>query len=58
MSEEWFEEFGAALDSLWSIMRNADDDVERAMKGAYEELNDLYYDIKDMFGYTDASDEG
>ena len=57
MNERWFEDFGNVLDTLYHIMRNSDDDIENDIEGPYQELCDIYDDIKERFGYTDASDE-
>ena len=57
MNERWFAEFGEVLDRLYHIMRNSNDDVENLIEGPYKELDSIYYDIKNEFGYKDASDE-
>ena len=57
MNERWFEEFGNVLDTLYHIMRNSDDDVEAQIEEHYDELAEIYQDIKNTYGYTDASDE-
>ena len=57
MNETWFKEFGNLLDTLYHIMRNSDDDVESLIQVPYEELDAIYYDVKEKFGYKDSSDE-
>lgn len=57
MNERWFEDFGNVLDTLYHIMRNSDDDIELQIKEHYDALDEIYYQIKDEYGYTDASDE-
>lgn len=57
MNERWFKDFGECLDTLEHIMKNSDDDVEKAMKEHFDALNRLYYDIKKENGFKDASDE-
>ena len=57
MSESWFEEFGKVLDTLYHIMRNAEDDEATLIQEPYQQLDAIYYDIKDRYGYKDSSDE-
>lgn len=57
MNETWFKEFGNLLDTLYHVMRNSDDDVESLIQVPYEELDAIYYDVKEKFGYKDSSDE-
>ena len=57
MNETWFKEFGNLLDTLYHVMRNSDDDVESLIQVPYEELDAIYYDVKEQFGYKDSSDE-
>ena len=57
MNETWFKDFGTLMDMLYHVMRNSDDDIEQQIKGPYDELDAIYYQIKDEYGYADVSDE-
>lgn len=57
MNENWFKEFGNLLDTLYQVMHNSDDDVESLIEEPYQELDAIYYDVKEKFGYKDSSDE-
>ena len=57
MNERWFEEFGNVLDTLYHIMRNADEGYEDDIQEHYDALAEIYQNIKSDYGYTDSSDE-
>ena len=57
MDEVWFKDFGTLMDMLYHVMRNADDDYERQIKECYDELDKIYYNLKEEYNYKDASDE-
>ena len=57
MNERWFEDFGNTLDMLYQIMRNSDDDYENQMEEPYQQLAEIYDNVKAEYGYTDRSDE-
>ena len=57
MNERWFEDFGNALDMLYQIMRNSDDDYESQMEEPYKQLAEIYDNVKAEYGYKDTSDE-
>lgn len=56
MNERWFEDFGNALDMLYQIMRNSDDDYESQMEEPYQQLAEIYDSVKAEYGYKDRSD--
>ena len=57
MNERWFEDFGNVLDTLYQIMRNSDDDYESQMEEPYQQLAEIYDNVKAEYGYKDRSDE-
>lgn len=57
MDEVWFKDFGTLMDMLYHVMRNANDDYEWQIKEHYDELDKIYYNIKEEYNYKDASDE-
>lgn len=57
MDEAWFKDFGILMDMLYHVMRSSNDDIERQIKEPYDELDAIYYQIKEEYGYKDNSDE-
>lgn len=57
MDEAWFKDFGILMDMLYHVMRSSNDDYEWRIKEHYDALSEIYYDVKDEYGYKDASDE-
>ncbi len=56
VNEVLFHKLGDVLDELDKIMPDAGD-YKSDMKEAYNELNDIYVRVKEVYGYKDNSDE-
>ena len=57
MDEKTFKYFGEALDLLESVMRSSSKDIQKILKESFANLDKLYKDVKEEFGYKDNSDK-
>lgn len=58
MNEETFKLFGNTIDSLEKVMYATTEDIQQAcIKSCIKQLDQIYSEIKEEYGYKDSSDE-
>lgn len=58
MNEETFKLFGNTIDSLEKVMYATTEDIQQAyIKSCIKQLDQIYSEIKEEYGFKDSSDE-